>query len=74
MPHWLLKAAAQGAIAAAPLGDRLDRAARVFDETRYGDRHADEASARELAALDTELRVAAPQSGGPRRPVPAVPR
>ena len=29
MPHWLLKAAAQGAIAAAPLGDRLDRAARV---------------------------------------------
>lgn len=29
MPHWLLKAAAQGAIAAAPMGDRLDRAARV---------------------------------------------
>src|SRR3712207_9454831 len=29
LPHWLLKAAPQGAIASAPLGDRLDRAARV---------------------------------------------
>ncbi len=66
--------AARAALVFPDAGDRLVRAALVFDETRYGDRHADEARARELAALDEELRAATPQAGGPRRPVPAVPR
>ena len=54
--------------------DGLEGAALAFDETRYGDRRADEASAREVAALEQALRTATPAPRPGRGPVPAVPR
>ena len=47
----------------------------VFDETRYGDRRADERRAQDALALEQELRVdAPPRTAGARGPVAAVPR
>jgi Domain of unknown function (DUF4129) len=54
--------------------DRLERAAVSFDETRYGDRPAEEAAAREIVALEEELRSTHSQRGQDTSPVAAVPR
>lgn len=53
---------------------RLEATARVFDETRYGDRTADGHQAREAVQLEEELSGRSPETGGPRTPVSAVPR
>lgn len=53
---------------------RLEATARVFDETRYGDRPADEVQAREAVQLEEELSRSSPESGGHRSPAHAVPR
>lgn len=54
---------------------RLETAARVFDETRYGDRRATRDRARAMLDLDRELGAASPATGNGRRgPVAAVPR
>ncbi|MDQ6642650.1 MAG: DUF4129 domain-containing protein [Actinomycetota bacterium] len=53
----------------------LETAARVFDETRYGDRTATRDRARRMLDLDRELDAASPIHGNGRRgPVAAVPR
>ena len=54
--------------------ERLEQVGRAFDETRYGDRPADEAQARGAVELERDLARATP--GGPRAagPVAAVPR
>jgi hypothetical protein len=54
--------------------DRLERAALTFDETRYGERAAQESRAREILALEEELRSALPRREGSTGPVVAVPR
>lgn len=53
---------------------RLEAAARIFDETRYGDRPAAEDQAREVVQLEEELSGRTPMPGGPRGPTNAVPR
>lgn len=54
---------------------QLETAARVFDETRYGDRRATRERARAMLDLDRELGAASPATGNGRRgPVAAVPR
>lgn len=53
---------------------RLEATTRVFDETRYGDRPADEGQAREAVLLEEELSGRSPEVGGPRTPATAVPR
>lgn len=54
--------------------ERLEQVGGTFDETRYGDRPADEAQARAAVELERDLARAIP--GGPRPvgPVAAVPR
>jgi hypothetical protein len=52
----------------------LRRTGVIFDETRYGDRPADEVRAREAVALDLETNSRAPEGSGTRGPVSAVPR
>ncbi len=55
--------------------DRLEVAATVFDETRYGDRRATRERAAEMLDLDSALGGAGPTNGSTSRgPVPAVPR
>jgi Domain of unknown function (DUF4129) len=54
--------------------DRLERAAVSFDETRYGERPATEPGAREVLALEEELRSASSSRGAFTGPVAAVPR
>jgi hypothetical protein len=54
--------------------DRLERAAVSFDETRYGERPATEPGAREILALEEELRSASSSRGAFTGPVAAVPR
>lgn len=56
------------------LGPRLRAASRVFDETRYGGRPADEQRARTLVALEQDVRESTPRSERPLGPVVAVPR
>lgn len=56
------------------LRTRLDRAALVFDETRYGDRPANERAARDLSVLDEEISAATPHAEDRAGPVDAVPR
>jgi hypothetical protein len=53
---------------------RLEAASRVFDETRYGDRAADERRARDVLALEGELAATVPYDAGTHSPVRAVPR
>jgi hypothetical protein len=53
---------------------RLDRAAASFDETRYGGRAAGEAGAREILALEEQLRSTPARRGATAGPVAAVPR
>jgi hypothetical protein len=55
------------------LAVRLRRTGIVFDETRYGDRPADEDRAREAVSLEIEVSSHAPEPGT-RRPMSAVPR
>lgn len=55
-------------------GPRLEVAARAFDETRYGDRPADERQARATVELEQELGAADPEATGARSPATAVPR
>ncbi len=56
------------------LAARLRSTGVAFDETRYGDRPADEVRAREAVALDLETSRRAPEESGIRGPVSAVPR
>lgn len=53
---------------------RLHAAAERFDAIRYGDRHADQAAADELLALEEAVRHARPVDIAARGPVLAVPR
>jgi hypothetical protein len=53
---------------------RLDAAARLFDDVRYGDRHATRAGATDLLDLERSLRGLRPESGTTTGPVQAVPR
>jgi hypothetical protein len=53
---------------------RLETMTAVFDETRYGERAADEARARELVALEAELESCSPEGSGARGPAIVVPR
>ena len=53
---------------------RLETMSMVFDETRYGDRPADEARARDVVALESELGSRSPQGTGARGPASVVPR
>ncbi len=54
---------------------RLEAAAGVFDETRYGDRHASREQARTMLDLEHDLGAATPVTGNTRRgPIDAVPR
>ena len=46
----------------------------VFDETRYGDRPADEARARDVVALEEELGARSARETGARGPANVVPR
>ena len=46
----------------------------VFDETRYGDRPADEAHARDVVALEEELGARTARETGARAPANVVPR
>ena len=54
--------------------DRLERAALTFDETRYGEQAARESGAREILALEEDLRSAPPRPAASAGPVAAVPR
>jgi hypothetical protein len=54
--------------------DRLEAMARVFDETRYGARPADEDAARAVVDLELELATAIPDRDRGRGAVSAVPR
>ena len=53
---------------------RLETMTTVFDETRYGERAADEARAREVVALEAELGSRSPEGSGARGPAIVVPR
>jgi hypothetical protein len=53
---------------------RLVRAARLFDDVRYGDRHASRAGATDLLDLERTLRDLRPEAGPADGPVLAVPR
>lgn len=53
---------------------RLEAMARLFDETRYGDRPADEEQARSVVALEQELRERSPGHADPATSLNAVPR
>jgi hypothetical protein len=53
---------------------RLDAAARLFDDVRYGDRHATRAGAGELLDLEKALRSLRPEGTREAGPVMAVPR
>jgi Domain of unknown function (DUF4129) len=53
---------------------RLEAMALLFDETRYGDRPAEEQQARAVVELERELATRSPQEAGARGPVSAVPR
>jgi len=55
-------------------GRRLETMTTVFDETRYGERAADEARAREIVALEAELGSRSPEGSGERRTAIVVPR
>jgi hypothetical protein len=55
-------------------GRRLEAMTRVFDETRYGERAADEVVAREVVALEAELGSRSPEGSGARGPAIVVPR
>ena len=46
----------------------------VFDETRYGERAADEARARAAVELEGELGSRTPEGSGARGPASMVPR
>lgn len=52
----------------------LQAAARLFDEVRYGDRHASRAGASDLVELERTLRNLRPDTGSQAGPVLAVPR
>jgi Domain of unknown function (DUF4129) len=55
--------------------ERLESAAQVFDETRYGDRRATRERAAAMLDLDRDLDVTGPAAGNGRPgPVAAVPR
>ena len=54
--------------------DRLEQVGRTFDETRYGDRPADEVQARAAVALEHDLARATPGGTRTTGPVAAVPR
>jgi HEPN domain-containing protein len=56
------------------LDERLRRAGVTFDETRYGDRPADEQRARETVALELETSRRTPDKATSPGPVQAVPR
>ena len=64
----------QAAAAYPALADRLRTTGRVFDETRYGGRPADEARALEALAVEREVAGATPTAVPGRAPVTAVPR
>jgi hypothetical protein len=53
---------------------RLETMSAVFDETRYGDRAADEAHARDVVELEAELRSRNPDGASARGPAVVVPR
>ena len=53
---------------------RLETMSSVFDETRYGDRPADEARARAAVELEAELGSRSPDGTGARGPASMVPR
>ena len=53
---------------------RLETMSMVFDETRYGDRPADERRARDVVELEAELGSRSPEGIGARGPVNVVPR
>ena len=55
-------------------GAGSEQVAAAFDETRYGDRPADEAQARAAVELERDLARAAPGGPGATGPVGAVPR
>ena len=52
----------------------LETMSTVFDETRYADRPADEAHARDAVALEEELRARNARETGARAPANVVPR
>lgn len=56
------------------LSGRLRRTGVAFDETRYGDRPADEDRAREAVALEHETSRRTPETPDARTPAAAVPR
>ncbi len=56
------------------LAERLRTTGRVFDETRYGGRPADEAQAREVVAVEDEVTRATPAAVTDRALATAVPR
>ncbi len=66
--------AADAATAFPAYGDRLRGAADRFDTVRYGDRHADRASADELLDLEASVRRTRPVEAAGAGPVLAVPR
>ncbi len=53
---------------------RLETMSVVFDETRYGERPADEARARDIVGLAEELGSRSPEGTGARAPANVVPR
>ncbi len=53
---------------------RLETMSTVFDETRYGDRPADEARARDVVELEEELATRGARETGVRTPANVVPR
>jgi hypothetical protein len=53
---------------------RLEAMSAIFDETRYGDRVADEARARDVVALEAELGARNPDGSDARGPAMVVPR
>lgn len=53
---------------------RLHAAARLFDDVRYGDRHATRAGATDVVDLERTLRGLRPESPAAHGPVLAVPR
>jgi hypothetical protein len=56
------------------LGSRLRQTGVAFDETKYGDRPADEDRAVAAVALEDEVSRRRPEQSGSRPPVSAVPR
>jgi len=53
---------------------RLETMSAVFDETRYGERPADETRARDIVELALELASRSPEGTGARGPANVVPR